>query len=803
MENLKTDLKYAIRVLRKNKGMAAAVILIMAVGIGINTTIFSLVNAILLHPLPYSNPESIMSVTTSFPQNEQSGFSPADFLDLREQNKSFQAMSAFGVWSYDVKGAHEPESLAACRATYGFFEVLDVKPFMGRTFLREEELLGKHEVVILTHSFWKRWFGGDPSIIGKSIPLNGIPYEVVGVMPEKFAEPSFVEIWTPLVFTPEQKQQRGASYLSVIAKLKPGVTKVQAQADFNSIGASLAKQYPEYNANLKIRVIPTAEELTGPIKPTLLIFWGAVIFVLLVACANLANLMLASTVSREREFAVRIALGASPARLRHQLLTETILMALIGGFLGILFSLWAIPALVALSPEDTPRINQVTMNSTVLVFSILLSALTGIIFGMAPAYSVSKHNLARFLKEGTFGSGTGRNQIRFRNLLVSLQIAVVLVLLVGAGLLIRSFEQLRAVNPGFVPEKLLNLQVFLPQARYQEPDARRAFSSLILEKIRTLPEIKSAAIASPAPFDTIPHLIDTGFRVDGLPPFRIGEEPLASYTRVTEDFYRAMQIPIRKGRSFLSSDHQKAPPVAIVNEALEKRFWPGKGAIGQRIIVGIRKPVTVEIVGVVSSIKQLSLSSEDRFQIYVPFSQNPSGAISIIVRTQGEPENIISSLKGQLWAVDPSLPAKYLATAEDLVSRSLHRPRSNTVLLSLFAGMAFILAMIGLYGVIAYSVSQRTREIGVRISLGAQRNEIVKMILSQGMRLILIGISVGTAGALALTHLISSLLYNVSTQDPLIFSLGALLMIAISLIACYIPARRAMKVDPMIALRYE
>jgi putative ABC transport system permease protein len=803
MENLKNDLKYAIRVLMKNKGMAAAAILIIAVGIGFNTTIFSLVNAILINPLPYPGSDSIMSVFTSSSQKEDGGFSVANFLDLREQNKSFQAITAYGIWSYDVRGANEPELLTACRPTHGFFEVLNVKPLLGRTFLPDDEIEGKHEVVILTNSLWKRWFASDPSIIGKSIHLNGTPYQVVGVMPEKFAEPSFVDIWTPIVFPPELKLQRGASNFEVLARLKPGITKDQAQAELNTFGASLAKQYPQYNAGLKFKVVPTAEAVTGPIKPTLLIFWAAVIFVLLVACANLANLMLASTVSREREFALRISLGASPTRLRKQLLTETVFMALIGGSLGILFSLWAIPAFVALSPEDTPRLSQVTMNGTVLVFSILLSALTGIVFGLAPAFSVAKHNLARFLKEGTFGGGTGRTQIRFRNLLVTGQIAVVLVLLVGAGLMIRSFEKLQAVDPGFNPERLLNLQIFLPHTRYRELDTRRAFTKSMLENVRTVPQIQAAAIASPAPFESIPHLIDTGFRVEGQPPLRPGNEPVATFNRVTEDFFKTMQIPIRKGRAFLTTDHDKSTPVAIVNDALEKRFWPEKGAIGQRIIVGVRKPVTFEIVGVVSAVKQLSLSSVDPLQIYVPYNQSPSGAISIIVRTQGEPKYVISALKTQLWAVDPTLPAKYLSTAEELVSQSLHRPRSNTVLLTLFAGMAFLLAMIGVYSVIAYSVSQRTREIGVRISLGAQRSEILKMILSQGMRLIVFGIAAGIIGALALTHLISSLLFNVSSQDPLIFSLGAFLMIIISLIACYIPARRAMKVDPVVALRYE
>ncbi|HEY7160889.1 MAG TPA: ABC transporter permease, partial [Acidobacteriota bacterium] len=533
MENLKNDLKYAFRILIKNKGICAIAILTLALGIGINTTIFSLVNSILFSPLPYPNSESIMSVSTSWPQKEQSGFSAGNFLDLRERNKSFEAISAIGIWGYDITGAKEPEALSACRATHGFFEVLKAKPIYGRTFLAEEETAGKDQVVILSNSFWKRRFAGDPSVIGKKILLDGLPFVVVGIMGPKFAEPSFVELWTPLVFTEEQKQQRGASYLDVVARLKPGITQAQAQSEMNLIAASLAKESPQFNSGMSIRIVPTAEAITGSIKKTLLIFWAAVIFVLLVACANLANLMFASTVSREREFGLRVALGASPGHLRRQLLTESLLLSIIGGLLGILFSLWAIPAIVALSPNDMPRIEEVTINGTVLAFSICISVLTGILFGTAPALSASKNNPLNSLKEGSSGSGTGRGTVRVRNFLVTAQVAIVLVLLVGAGLMITSFEKLQSVDPGFNPEKLLNLQVFLPRLRYQEFDAKRAFSSSLLEKVRTSPQIESAAIASPAPFDTIPHLIETAFQVQDAPSLKAAEQPSAGFIRVT------------------------------------------------------------------------------------------------------------------------------------------------------------------------------------------------------------------------------------------------------------------------------
>jgi putative ABC transport system permease protein len=802
MRNLKNDLKYAVRILLKNKVICAVAILTLALGIGINTTIFTLVNSILLSPLPYPNPESVMSIFGTWPQEDQSGFSAPNFLDMREQNKSFQGMSAFAMWGYDVSGNQEPEALTACRTTYGFFEVLGLKPLYGRTFLPEEETAGKDQVVILSNSLWKRRFAGDPSIIGKKITLDGLPFEVVGVMDEKSTDPSFVQIWTPLVFTPEQKQQRGAYFFRVIGRLKEGKTQSQAQAELKAIASSLAKKYPDYNAGMGIKVVPAIEAITAEIKPTLLIFWGAVIFVLLIACANLANLMFAATVSREREFALRVALGASPSDLRRQLLTESLLLSIIGGFVGILISLWAIPAIVALSPTDTPRIDEVTMNGTVLVFSIFLSVVTGILFGVAPAFSISKHNLSRFLKEGTFGD-VGPRTTRIRNVLVAGQVAVVLVLLVGAGLMITSFEKLRSVNPGFNPEKLLNLQVFLPTSRYQQPDAKRIFSASLMERLHALPGVEAAAIASPAPFDAIPHLITTGFQIAGESPRQGGNQPTAAYIRVTEDYFDTMQIRILEGRSFDAADHKDAIRVAIVNEDMAKRFWPGKNALGQRIVLGIREPKTLEVIGVAKSTKQLDLASKNENQIYVPYNQSPSGAISILVRTKGDAKNLISDLKKQFWAVDPQLPAQYLSTTEELLSQSLLRPRSNTILLSIFAAMAFLMAMIGLYGVIAYSVYRRTREIGVRISLGAQRTTILKMILGQGLRLTLFGIIAGTIAAFAMTKLISSLLYDVSSRDPMIFGLGALTMIVVSLLACYIPARRAMRVDPVVALRYE
>ena len=803
MENLISDLHYGVRLFLKNKTMSAAAILTLALGIGLNTTIFSMVNAILIRPLPYPGSESILSLSTSWPQKERGGFSPANFLDLREQSKSFQQISAFGMWSYDVSGASEPESLTACRATHGFFEIFAVRALLGRTFLPEDEIEGNHQVTILSHALWKRRFASDPKIVGKKILLDGLPFTVVGVMPEKFAEPEFVELWAPLVFTTEQKQQRGAAYLEVIGRLKKGVTQQQAQSELSGIASALVRQHPQYNAGMAMRLIPTAEALSGPLKPTLLIFWGAVLFVLLVACANLANLMFASTFSREREFALRASLGASPVRLKRQLLTECLLLSMIGGLFGILISLWGIPAIVALAPEETPRLNEVSMNGTVLIFSLLLSALTGILFGMAPALRVSRRRLSSSLKQDTAGGGTDPRRVHLRDLLLTLQVAVVLVLLVGAGLLISSFERLRSVHPGFNPQRVLNLQLFLPSPRYIEPDARRNFSALLLEKLRSVPDIQSAAIASPAPFDSVPHLIDTGFQIEGQPPLPREQEPVATFTRVTEDFFTTMQIPIKKGRPFRNSDDANGVRVAIVNDALERRFWPEKGAIGQRIIVGVRKPLTYEIVGVAGSIKQISLSAQDRPQLYVPFKQNPSGAISIVVRTTADPENVASSLKTQLWSVDPALPAKYLATAENLLSESLRQPKSNTILLSLFAGIAFLLAMIGLYGVMAYSVSQRTREIGVRMSLGAQKYTILRMILSQGMRVTLLGVLAGIAGALSLTHLLSTLLFQVDARDPMIIGIGAAALTAISLIASYIPARRAMNVDPMIALRYE
>jgi putative ABC transport system permease protein len=798
-----SDWKYAVRMFLKNPGFTAIAIITLALGIGINTTIFSVVNAILLRPLSFPQPERIISVLTQVQGSEPDIFSPANYLDVAAQNKSFSSTAAVAYFGFDLTGKGEPVAITAAKVSHGFFDVVGVQPVLGRSFTAQEDSKGNNLVVILGHSLWKRQFGGDPQILNKVISLDGSPFTVLGVMPEGFEFPPEVEIWAPIAFTENQKNLRGAIYVDVIARLKNGISHKQAQAEMDTLAARLAKDYPEYNSNTAIRLIPLQDQMVGESRTALLVLTGAVIFVLLVACANLANLLITRMSGRGREFAVRIALGASPRRLLRQMLTESILLSMIGGAIGILFSLWGIPAVLSLTPEDLPRVNEVRLDSAVLFFAIGISVVTGILFGIAPALNSSHPDLNHELKEGTAGAGTGTHRMRLRNSLIVAEIATVLILLVGAGLMIRSFDRLRSVDPGFRAERLLNLQVFLPASRYQERERKIAFHDAVLEQTAGLSGVKSAAIVSPAPFSVLSNYVDTYYGVEGLPPAN-QERPVASYTRVSAGYFSTMMIPVHRGREFTKDDRDGAPRVAVVNQLLAQKYWPDGNAVGKHLILEIQQPqpLRLEIVGVVGNVQQLNLRT-GREQIYIPYVQSPVHEVSLMVRTAGDPLSATNELKARFWRVDPLLPAQYLATMESLVGRSLTGSRSSAILLSIFAALALTLAMIGLYGVISHSVYQRTREIGVRMTLGAQRTDILKLILGQGLRLTAAGLLFGLTGALALARLMGSLLFHVRSWDPMTFVLVACLMSFVSMLACYLPARRAMRVDPVVALRYE
>jgi len=804
METFLQDVTYSLRTLRKHPGFAAVAILTLALGIGVNSVIFSLVNGILLRPLPFPESEKIVSVfTVQKDQAEQDIFSPANFLDLKSGARQFDAVAAYNYFGFDLVGKGEPEALTVIKASTGFFDVLGVNPFLGRAFSAEEDLPGNDRVVLLNYSLWQRLFAGDPQVIGKTILLDGLPYRILGVMPQHFQFPEEVDVWAPLALDDQQRSLRGANFLQVIARLKPEVHFDQAQSEMDGLSQRLEKEYPQYNTGIQIRVASLEEAIVGESRPMLLVLAAAVAFVLLIACANLANLLLANASSRKREFAVRVAMGASKSRMVRQLLTESLVLSLLGGTLGLLLAIWALPLLLKALPENTPRVHEIQLDAIVILFTTGVSLLTGILFGLLPAFSSSRPDLHDTLKEGSGASGISLRGRRFADLLVVGEVALVLVLLIGAGLMIRSLGKLHSVDPGFQPDRLLSLQLFLPGSRYEEPAARRAFCSSVLDRLSAMTEIESAALASSPPFGIIAHGITLGFRIEGQPQLPAVQEPVAYYTRITPAYFETMRIPLTRGRSFAQTDHESAPPVAIVNETMARRFWPGQNPVGQRLIIGTREPVTMEIVGVAGNVKHTHLRNAFRAEIYVPYFQRPSADITFVARTKGDPTQIMGAFKNQLWAVDKDLPAQYLTTMNQLLNGSMSDSRSNAILLAVFASLALLIALVGLYGVIAHSISRRTREMGVRITLGARRGDILRLVLGQGAGLTLIGILVGVLGAIALTRFLSFLLFEVTTTDPLVFVTVPILLLSVALIAAYIPARRAMQVDPTTALRYE
>ena len=802
---LMSDLRYGLRTLLKNPAFAGVAVLTLALGIGANTVIFSVVKAVILSPLPFGEPERIVGVFTI--NRAQAGeldvFSPANFSDVAEQSRALEAVAAWRYWGFDVSGESEPERLTAGRVSPAFFRALGVSPILGRVFLPEDDATGTEHVVVLGHGLWQKRFGGDPAICGRTIQLNGESHLVLGVMPRGFEFPAGAEIWAPLGLNESQRQQRGSVFLEVLARLGQGITLEAAQSEMGTIASRLEKDYPGPNTSLGMTLIPLHDQIVGSVRPALLVLSAAVTFVLLVGCANLANLLLASASARQREFAVRAALGASRGRLIRQLLTESVLLSLIGGGLGVLISLWGLSALAAFGPGNVPRLGEVSLDAGVLIFTLLLSVVTGVLFGLAPALGASRSDLQGALKAGARTAGTDLGRSRLRATLVIAEVALVLVLLASAGLMMKSFLRLRSVDPGFNPDRLMSLQFFLPQPRYPQDQSKIAFESRLLEKIRSLPGVVGAATASPAPIGAIPMRFENEFRIAGRPEPEPGSMPVARYNRVGPGYFRTLGVPLLRGREFAPSDDAGAPAVAIISELTARRHWPDEDPLGRRIIIGERQPITMEIVGVVGDVKQISLDDTGRPTIYVPFSQRPSNSLNVMIRTSGPPADLAGAIKQQLWAVDRDIPADYLETAESLISRSLAQPRFTMVLLACFAGMALVLAMVGIFGVIAYSVTQRTQEIGVRMALGANRGDVLRMVLGHGMGLTAIGVALGLAGSAALTRYLSSLLFQVSATDPMTFGWVTLLLVAVALFASWIPARRATRVDPMVALRHD
>jgi putative ABC transport system permease protein len=803
MDTVLQDLRYAFRTLGKNPGFAAVAVLALALGIGANTAIFSVVNAVLLRPLPFPDPDRLMMVLSSNPGKgyPENPVSPPDFLDWRAQNRAFEGMAAFDPSAFNLNEGTEPERIPGARVSASFLGLVGVKPILGRDFLEEEDRDGAEPVVLIAHGLWIRRFGSDSGIVGRTILLNGRRRTVVGVLPQGYAFPNHSEVWTPIAFDHDDLTGRGGHYLKVLARLRPGVTIAAAQADMDSIAERLRRQYPDSNTGWGTLVAPLNEMMVGGVRPALLVLIGAVGFVLLIACANVANLLLARATERQKEVAIRLALGAGRARLVRQFLTESAVLGLLGGLIGLLLALWGTDLLVAAGGENLPRFREVSVDGRVLLFTLGLSLLTGIIFGVIPALQASRPDLNETLKEGGRGGTVGRARHRLRGALAVGEIALALVLLIGAGLMLKSFLRLVSVDPGFRPEHLLTLNVSLPQAEYPDGTRQSVFLRESLQKLSALPGVEAAAAATTLPLSG--DLISYTFSVDGRSGQSPAERSSALYDGVSPAYFRAMGIRVLKGRSPQETDVVGGARVVVVNEAFARRVFPGEDPIGRRIGIDDGPQAWREIVGVVADVKQTSLDGETRQHMYEPLSQAPSPWLSFVLRTTVEPAGLAAAARRAILEIDHRQPIADVKTAETLVAESVTQPRLAMILLSVFAGTALLLAGMGTYGVIAYSVGQRTHEFGIRMALGAGRGEVLRLVVRQGLLLACIGVLLGLVAAAGATRLLGGLLFGVSPTDPITYAGVALLLIGVALVACLVPARRATLVDPISALRCE
>jgi putative ABC transport system permease protein len=807
------DLRYAFRLLAKTPAFTLVAVVTLALGIGANTAIFSVVNAVLLKPLPYRQPEGLVQFWETNPIKgwTQNVLAPANFFDWQEQSNSFEGMAAYigsdtkaaGLSDLQLTGNGEPEHVKGLFVTGNLFDVLGAQPALGRTLREEETWEGHSRVVVLSNGLWRRRFAADPAIVGKTISMNGRDVEVVGVMPVGFYFPSSdVELYCPTGWNKSQMAQvRRAHFLRAVARLKPGVTLDEARAEMSAIASRLEQQYPATNTQMGVGLGPLKEWIVSDARPALLIFLAAVGLVLLIACANVANLMLVRAASRTREIAIREALGASRIRVIRQLLIESMLLALVGGVVGLLLALWGSDALRSLDPGNIPRLDEVNLDLRVLAFTLALTALTTLIFGLAPALENSKPDLTTSLKEGGQKGIVGSHRGRVRNAFVVSEVALSLVLVIAAGLMVKSFWRLQRVDPGFTPENLLTVNISLPGARYPQGADGIRFYSQLCDRLKSLPGVNSVGATSRLALRGAEWTSD--FSIEGRPPDEYGKE--VRHKSITPEYFDAMKIPLIAGRRFEQNDTQDSSPVIIINEALARRHFGDEDAIGRRLSFSRpwEKPLWRTIVGVVKDEKQDGLRVEPLPEIYQPFAENPRSNMTVVIRTGDQPTKIISAVRHEIAALDKDLAPFDMQTGEQVVSGSMERDRFAMVLLAVFAGVAIILAAVGIYGVMSYSVSQRTHEIGVRMALGAQTRDITALIVGDGLKLTLVGLMTGIMSAFGLTRLMTSLLYGVSATDPLTFIEISLWLGAVSLLASYMPARRATKVDPLVSLRYE
>ncbi len=818
------DLQFAFRMLKKRPAFTILAVITLALGIGANTAIFSVVNALLLKPLPFPQPEQLVALGASDTRQKAGtevnldSLSYPDFFDLREQNRTLASSAVYRTRSYALTGEEVATSVIGAKVSAEFFEVFDTKPVIGHTFTRRDEEAGGGPgglKIVLSDSFWKNHFGGDLNVIGRTIDLDKRKYFVIGVMPPHFQFPIqndpvefYVTIAEDAATADGGKpvtQERGAHSLEAVARLKPGVTTAQAQSDLSAIAARLEKLYPDTNTHFGIRLKPLREELIGDVRTALYVLFGAVICVLLIANANVANLLLARATERGKEIALRAAVGASRSRIILQLLTESILLAALGGLCGLLIAQWGTEALIRSVPQNIPRIGSIRLDGAVLAFTLVVSFATGIIFGLVPAWQASHVDLNTALKTGG-RTGTGlEHKGRLRNALVMAEVALALILLISAGLLIQSFARLGHVNSGVRTERLLTARIALPGASYPKNENVSAFYDRFLERLRALPGVDSASAIVPLPLSGSNMVTD--FDIEEHPAPR-GQRPDSPVRVIGTDYFKTMGIPLKGGRVFNDADRMDSLPVVIVNQNFADKFFPGQNVVGKRIRPGFSADNTEEkmreIVGVVANVKHASLKKEDTPEMYLPRTQIPFDIMSLVLRTNvSDPATVTNAMRAELASLDPAIPLTNVRVFDEYVSRSLARPRFNALLLSIFAGTALLLTAVGIYGVIAYSVSQRTNEIGIRMALGAAQSNIFRLVVGQAMTLVAISVVIGLAGAFAATRLLNSLLFGVGASDPLTFAAIVLLIASVAFIASWLPARRAASVNPIVALRAE
>ena len=799
MQSLLKDFRYGFRSLLMRPGFTLVAVITLALGIGATTAIFSVVNGLLLRPLPYRDDQRLVTLGQSNRKTgvAREGVSPANFLDWREQARSFADVAAAETWGFTLTNYGEPEAIRGSVVTKGFFEILGTNALIGRTLLAEDHDQ-ERSVVVISHGLWQRRFGSDPQIIGRQLTLNNEPTTVVGVMPPEFEYPTSREMIGPRAARPNDPQMRGGSLFRVVGRLRPDVTLEQAQQEMNTIAAYLAQQHPQTNSDVGAVVVPLREQLVGHVRLALYILFGVVSLVLLIACANVASLLLVRATERQREFALRAALGASGKRLLQQLLTESLLLSLAGGVGGVLVAKALIEVIVAVSPSTLP-LTQIQLNPIVLSFAVGISVMTALIFGLAPAMQASRINLLGVLKSGRSETG-GRRQQRVRQMLVVSEIALALVVLVAAGLLARSFVALLNTDAGFAPDNGLALEVQLGRLSASE---RNVFVDQVLERVATLPGVQAVGVSSALPFHDNQVALPSPIKISGRPATD-GSEPIASMIKASKDYFRALGVPLLQGRLFDQRDRQDAPPVALINETMARRLWPGETPLGQRIsYTAAGQSGTAEIVGVVGAVRPTGFDSEPRSEFYLHYPQAPAGLVTIFVRTAQDAAPLLPAVKAEIREVNRDQAFLSVSTMAQIVDKTTAQRRFNLLWLGAFAVLALVLATVGLFGLISFSTAQRTREFGVRMALGAQRGDVLRLVMREGLSLALIGVALGLVAVAAASRLMKSLLFGVSSTDPLTFASVALLLTLVALLACYIPARRATKVDPLVALRYE